>query len=78
MLGEIKVSGQYRQTASGVLGIELGGFTPVVEYDKLAVTGATTFSGTLNVSLVNGYYPPVGTVFTIVTHGYAYRNVQHH
>lgn len=35
--------------------------------DLLAITGAATLGGTLNVTLLAGYLPPVGAAFTIMT-----------
>lgn len=64
--GQITVTGNYDQTATGALTIELGGRTPVSEYDQLNVTGTVTLGGQLDVSLVNGFLPSGGDSFTVV------------
>lgn len=65
--GRLTVTGNYAQSASGNLNIEIGGLTAGVESDQLQVSGSATLNGTLNVSLVNGYLPVQGQVFEIVT-----------
>src|SRR6185503_10365105 len=62
-------TGDYTQTASGTLNIELGGTVAGTSYDRLAVSGAAALSGTLNVSLVNGFNPAQGDTFLVLNHG---------
>src|SRR6185369_2400999 len=67
-LGELDISGNYQQTASGALNIELGGYTPGTEFDRITVTaggagGVATLSGTLNVAFINGFSPTNGATF---------------
>ena len=45
-------------------GIQIGGAN---QYGRLAVTGSATLDGTLQVSLLNGYVPALGTNFQILT-----------
>jgi hypothetical protein len=59
----------YTQYPTGTLNIEIGGLTPVTQHDQLKVTGAATLSGTLNLSLVNGYTPNANDTFTFITYG---------
>jgi len=66
--GIITVDGDYTQDSSGTLAIELGGTTPGSGYDQLAVTGAVTFGGTLDVSLIPGFTPIADQSFTIMTY----------
>ncbi|HEY2787000.1 MAG TPA: Ig-like domain repeat protein [Fimbriiglobus sp.] len=54
----------YTQTASGILAIGIGGAS---QFGHLAVEGKVTLSGTLKVSLVNGYIPSNGDSFQILT-----------
>lgn len=51
--------------------IELGGLTPVAEYDQLIVNqfGTANLGGTLDLSLINGFVPQDGDAFTILTAG---------
>jgi hypothetical protein len=39
------------------------------EFDTMNVSGSTTFGGTLDVSLVNGFVPAAGDSFTVLTAG---------
>jgi hypothetical protein len=71
-LGELDISGDYQQTSSGALNIELGGYSPGTEFDLVTVTaggagGIATLGGTLNVTLTNGFSPTNGATFTFLT-----------
>jgi hypothetical protein len=68
----LDVSGNYQQTASGVLNIELGGYSAGTNFDLITVSaggvgGIATLAGTLNVSLTNGFVPTNGASFTFLT-----------
>jgi hypothetical protein len=64
--GTLSIQGNYTQTATGALDINLAG--PGV-YGVLAVSGTATLAGMLNISLTNGYKPGVAASFTILTFG---------
>jgi large repetitive protein len=71
-IGELAVSGNYQQTASGVLNIDLGGYTPGATFDLITVGaggagGVATLGGALNVTLANGFSPTNGATFTFLT-----------
>jgi len=71
-LGELDISGNYQQTASGTLNIELGGNLPGTNLDLVTVSGGgaggvATLGGTLNVTLTNGFSPAKGATFTFLT-----------
>jgi hypothetical protein len=66
--GTITVTGNYTQTATGSLNIELGG-TGAGTFDKLAVGGLATLAGTFNVSLINAFNPANGNTFAVMTYG---------
>ena len=72
-LGELDIAGNYQQTASGVLNIELGGYLSGTGFDLVTVTGGgaggviATLAGTLNVTLTNGFSPTNGATFTFLT-----------
>ncbi|MDQ6477209.1 DUF4347 domain-containing protein [Dyadobacter sp. LHD-138] len=51
---------------NGTVNVEIGGTIAGTGYDKILVSGAMTISGTLNVSLINGYVPVLGDEFTII------------
>ena len=71
-LGELDITGNYQQTASGALNIELGGYSPGTNFDLLSVTaggagGVANLGGALNVTLTNGFSPTNGASFTFLT-----------
>ncbi len=63
-VGTLHLSGSYLQTAAGALDIQLGSATG---FDKLAITGAATLGGALNVSLTGGFTPSTGQTFDLLT-----------
>ena len=65
--GVLDIVGNYTQQVGAALEIELGGITPALQYDSLAVTGAATLGGTLIVSLINNFTPMAGNSFQILT-----------
>jgi hypothetical protein len=67
--GHLSIVGNYTQTDTGTLLIELGGLTAGTEYDQLKIGGSAQLGGKLQVSLINGYSPNVGDTFQIVTYG---------
>ena len=67
--GTLTIATNYVELPGAVLEIELGELTPGSGYDRLVVTGAVSLAGTLNVSLVNGFAPPAGSSYRIVTAG---------
>jgi autotransporter-associated beta strand protein len=64
--GTLTLGGDYSQQTGGQLQIELASAS---NFDKLVVGGSASFAGTLAVSLVGGFSPAFGDVFTIVTAG---------
>ena len=65
--GILNVTGNYTQSATGSLSVEIGGLTAGTQYDRLAMTGVASLSGTLNGTLVNGFVPFDGDSFVIMT-----------
>jgi|26BtaG_2_1085354.scaffolds.fasta_scaffold03458_2 hypothetical protein len=59
----------YTQTATGSLNIELAGTVAGVSHDQVIVTRTATLGGTLNVTLINGFEPAIGDVFTVLYQG---------
>ncbi|MSR19877.1 MAG: hypothetical protein EXR91_02720 [Gemmatimonadetes bacterium] len=53
---------------NGVVNLEIGGLTAGTLYDRLAVTGAVTLGGTLNIGLINAFVPTIGDAFTVMTY----------
>ncbi len=46
--------------------IEIGGTTPCTQYDKIGVTGTANITGTLTISLLNGFMPTAGETYTFL------------
>jgi hypothetical protein len=67
--GILTIIGNYTQTTTGVLTIEIGGLNPGDQFDQLSVSGLATLNGTLNVSLISGFRPSDGDSFPILTFG---------
>jgi hypothetical protein len=57
----------YTQNPAGALDINIAGTSPGTQFDRLAVTGTASLSGTLNIGLLNGFVPALGSVFGILT-----------
>jgi hypothetical protein len=66
MTGILKGTGTYTQGSNGVLDIAIGGINPGTQFDQLNITGAATLNGTLNITRLHGYVPPIGQQFKIV------------
>src|SRR5882724_1255252 len=68
--GAISVSGSglgiYAQSVTGAYNVKIGG-TVAGQFDTLAMSGAATLGGPLNVSLLNSFSPALGNTFTILT-----------
>jgi hypothetical protein len=67
--GTLTIDGDYTQTGTGVLLIDLGGLGAGTDYDQLVVSGRATLGGTLLVKLIGGFQPQAGDAFAIVTYG---------
>src|SRR5262249_15996432 len=65
--GVLTINGNYTQTADGILEVEIGGPTVGSQYDRLAINGTASLAGTLNVIILNGFVPPTGTAFSVLT-----------
>ncbi|HYC50739.1 MAG TPA: hypothetical protein VEB19_06510 [Gemmatimonadaceae bacterium] len=64
--GLLSFTGALPLQASSRVNIELGGTTAETGYDVVAVSGAVTFAGTLDVSVINGYTPVAGDSLTVI------------
>lgn len=60
--------GEYQQS-SGTLTIDIGGLAPGDQYDVISAPRAIIVGGSLRVRLANGYRPPLGASFDIITAG---------
>lgn len=60
-------AGNYTQTATGKLTMELGGRAAGTQFDRLAASGAVSLNGTLELSYINNFVPSIGNAFSILT-----------
>jgi hypothetical protein len=67
--GSLTIFGNYTQTTSGTLNIELGGLSAGSQYDRLSVSGTVQLDGTLNIGLINSFVPSVGDSFQVLLFG---------
>jgi hypothetical protein len=65
--GRLTVAGNYTQEAGGTLAIGIAGPTPGSGFDQLLVGGSATLAGALSVTNENGYEPPLGQAFKIIS-----------
>jgi T5SS/PEP-CTERM-associated repeat protein len=56
--------------------IEIQGLLGPAEYDRVVVNGAATLDGDLNISFINGFNPPLGSVWTIMEYNSKVGNFQ--
>jgi hypothetical protein len=66
--GTLAIAGgnNYHQTATGTLLMELGGNSAGTQYSQLAVAGAASLAGSLNLRLINGFIPQPGDTFQVL------------
>jgi hypothetical protein len=64
--GAIAIEGNYTQAGDAALAMEIAG-PAADQFDVLSVTGQASLDGFLNVALLDGYVPPAGSSFTILT-----------
>jgi hypothetical protein len=66
--GKLTIDGTYTQAASGALDISIAGNKVGTQYDQLDASGAAslTSGSTLNIKLLSGFVPTLGTVFDIL------------
>jgi len=67
--GSLSITGDYTQSSTGILDIEIGGLLAGDEFDQLLITGLAMLDGTLNISLINSFLPSAGDSFMIMTFG---------
>lgn len=66
--GSLFVDGNYTQSPTGVLEIEIGGLAPGLRgFDQLVVSGTASLAGAINVLLFGGYEPEVTDSFAVIT-----------
>lgn len=68
-VGRLTIDGDFTQSFSGVLGLEVGGLQAGVDFDQLVVSDAAILDGTLRVSVAHGFHPASGTELKILQAG---------
>jgi len=66
--GKLTITGDLSNLDQGKLSFDLGGLTPISQYDQISVDRSAFLGGTLEVSL-NGFSPSVNDSFTLITAG---------
>lgn len=64
--GVLTIVGNYTQSPTGRLLVDLGGDSPG-EYDQLSVSGTASLAGSIVVDLQDGFVPLIGSVYNVVT-----------
>ena len=67
--GKLSITGNYTQAGTGAFNLSLGGLGAGTQFSLLAVTGTANLNGTLNIGLINGFFPTTGDTFTFLTAG---------
>ena len=62
----LTIVGDYTQSSGGTLDLQIGGPSAGVDFDVLSVGTTATLDGTLNVTLTNGFIPPIGSQYQIL------------
>jgi T5SS/PEP-CTERM-associated repeat protein len=65
--GTMAFGGDVSFGPTSVLEIELGGLTAGTQYDRVTVAESAVLGGSLEVSLINGFTPALGSSFQILT-----------
>jgi hypothetical protein len=65
--GRLTLGAALTQEPTASLAIEIGGPSPISQYDQLALTQPATLEGALDVTLLDGFEPALGQTFDIVT-----------
>jgi outer membrane autotransporter protein len=68
-VGVLTINGNYTQSSTGILKLDVGGTQAGTSYDQLHISGTATLGGTITVNLSNGYTPVSGSTFTLLTFG---------
>ena len=67
--GTLTVTGNYTQEAGGTFDVAVGGLTAGTQVGQLKVTNQASLNGGIGINLMNGYTPPLGDSYTVLTFG---------
>jgi autotransporter-associated beta strand protein len=65
--GKLTLTGNYVQSPTSRLKIEIGGTQPVSEHDQFAVVGNVDLGGTVDLEFINHFAPTAGQRFEVLT-----------
>jgi hypothetical protein len=65
--GRFSMQGDFNQSKSGRIFIEIGGAAPITQHDQMIVDGDVALGGSVIVKLLDGFVPAVGQQFEIIT-----------
>jgi aspartyl protease len=68
-IGKLTIIGDLSNQQEGTLAFDLAGISAETEYDQLAIERFAFLGGRLEVSLLDGFVPEVGNLFTLITAG---------
>ena len=66
--GKLDITGDYTQTSTGTLTMEIGGAAPGSGHDQLTIQGAAILAGQLNVSFLNAFEPAATDFFALLSY----------
>lgn len=64
--GEMTINANLVLQVNADTDIEIQGLLGPAEYDRVVVNGVATLDGDLNITFINGFSPPLGSVWTIM------------
>ncbi|GMU80274.1 MAG: hypothetical protein AMXMBFR47_01450 [Planctomycetota bacterium] len=64
--GELTINGNLTLGVNSATDIEIAGLLGPIQYDRVVVNGIATLDGDLNISIIDGFDPPFGSVWTIM------------
>ncbi|MBN2476016.1 MAG: hypothetical protein JXB62_15500 [Pirellulales bacterium] len=67
-LGALDLNGDYTQTATGILALDIGGTAAGTEHDVFNVWNDAVFDGTLAIDIADGYTPALGDLFEVINY----------
>jgi hypothetical protein len=67
--GVLEITGDFLQTETGTLELDIGGLAAGTQHDQLRVAGAAALDGTLAIGLLDGFFASLGDGFRVLAFG---------